>query len=118
MRTAYVVRMRLVISCELESFMANANRLFPGATVRITGVGEGGTWGEKVIAILSGSEAPLVSTSDLRKLLGKPWARVRYAVLTADFESAIAAMGWRYVPGKGRPGGRFERAVPIEVLAA
>ena len=103
----------LVISCELESFMANANRLFPGATVRVTGVGggKGGTWGEKVIAILSGSEAPLVSTSDPSEAPGQALGvERRSAVLTADFESAIAAMGWRYVPGKGRPGGRFERS--------
>ena len=60
----------------------------------------------------------MVSTGDLGKLLGKPWARVRYAVLTADFESAIAAMGWRYVPGRGRLGGRFERVVANEILAA
>ena len=39
--------MRLVISCELESFMANVGKLFPGAKVRITGTGEGGTWRAK-----------------------------------------------------------------------
>jgi hypothetical protein len=39
-------------------------------------------------------------------------------VLTADFASAIAAMGWRYAPGKGRNGGRFERIVPNEVAVA
>jgi hypothetical protein len=109
---------RLVVACELQGFMANVGSVFPGAKVRITGEGDGATWGEKVIAILSGFEAPVVSTGDLGKLLGKPWARVRYAVLTADFESAIAAMGWRYVPGKGRLGGRFERVVANEVLAA
>ena len=111
-------KMRLVVSCELGSFMANVGKLFPGANVRVTGAGEGGTWGEKVIAILSGSTAPVVTTSELGKLLSKPWARVRYAVLTADFERAIEAMGWRYAPGKGRIGGRFERVVPNEVPVA
>ena len=110
--------MRLVISCELESFIANVGKLFPGAKVRITGTGEGGTWSEKVIATLNASKAPVVTTSELGKLLHRAWARVRYAVLTADFESAIEAMGWRYVPGKGRGGGRFERIVPDEALAA
>jgi len=110
--------MRLVASCELESFIANVGRLFPGAKVRITGIGEGGTWGEKVVGILSASTAPVVTTSELGKLLGKPWARVRYAVLTADFTSVTDALGWRYVPGQGRLGGRFERVLPDEVPAA
>jgi hypothetical protein len=110
--------MRLVVSCELESFIANVGRLFPGATVRITGAGEGGTWSEKVVAILNASQAPVVTTSELGKRLGKPWARVRYAVLTENFNNAIEAMGWRYNPGKGRLGGRFERMMPDEALAA
>jgi hypothetical protein len=74
--------MRLVVSCELENFIANIGRLFPGAKVRITGAGERGTWSEKVLAILSASQAPVVTTSELGEFLGTPWARVRYAVLT------------------------------------
>ncbi len=111
-------RMRFVISCELESFMANVDKLFPGAKVTITGVGERAKWATKVVAILNASKVPAVTTSELGKLLGKPWARVRYAVLTEDFGSTIEAMGWRYVPGKGRGGGRYERIVPDEVPAA
>jgi hypothetical protein len=110
-------RMRLVISCALGPFMANVSKLFPGAKVRIIGAAKG-TWGERVIGILNSSTAPVVTTSELGKLLDTPWARVRYAVLTEDFTSAIAAMGWRYIPGKGRLGGRFERIVPDEALAA
>ena len=34
-------------------------------------------------------------------------------MLTADFDSAIEAMGWRYVPGKGRGGGSL-RADSVE----
>ena len=45
-------KMRLVVSGELGSLLANVGRLFPGAKVRITGAGEGGTWGEKVVGIL------------------------------------------------------------------
>ena len=35
-----------------------------------------------------------------------------------EFERACEAMAWRYAPGKGRAGGRFERVVPSEALAA
>jgi hypothetical protein len=73
-------KMRLVISCELEAFMANVGTLFPGATVRITGNAEGGTWAEKVITILNGSTAAKVTTSELGKLLGKSWSKVRYGL--------------------------------------
>jgi hypothetical protein len=111
-------KMRLVVSCELESFLANVGRLFPGAKVRITGAGENGKWSERVIAILSASTAPVVTTGELGKALGKPWRSVRAAVLTQEFESACEAMGWRYAPGKGRVGGRFERVAPSEALAA
>jgi hypothetical protein len=111
-------KMRLVVSGELRSLLANVGRLFPGAQVRITGAGAGGTWGDKVVGILSASTTPVVTTSELGKLLGKPWARVRYAVLTADFTSAIETLGWRYIPGKGRLGGRFERVMPNEVPEA
>jgi hypothetical protein len=107
--------MRLVVSCELESFVANVSRLFPGAKVRITGAGENGKWSQRVIAILSASTAPVVTTGELGKALGKPWRSVRAAVLTPEFKSAC---GWRYAPGKGRTGGRFEQVVPSEVLAA
>jgi hypothetical protein len=110
--------MRLVVSCELESFMANVSRLFPGAKVRITSAGDSGKWSERVLAVLSGSTAPVVTTGELGKALGKPWRSVRAAVLTTEFESAREAMGWRYAPGKGRAGGRFERVVSSEALAA
>jgi hypothetical protein len=118
-------QMRLVISCELETFMSNVSRLFPGAKVRIIGAGAGGTWSERVIGVLNATEGPVITTSEIGKALGKPWRSVMPAVRSAEFESACEAMGWRYVPGKGRAGGRFEwqladtqRVVSSEALAA
>jgi hypothetical protein len=109
---------RLVVACELQGFLANVGTLFPGAEVCVTGPGEGGKWSEKVVAILNASTAPVVTTSELGKALGKPWRSVMAAVRTAEFTGACEAMGWRYAPGKGRAGGRFERVVPSEGLAA
>ena len=109
---------RLVVACELPGFLANVNTVFPGAKVRITGAGENGKWSERVIAILSASVAPVVTTGELGDALKKPWREVRAAVLTPEFKSACTAMGWRYAPGKGRTGGRFERKVVSEAVAA
>jgi len=39
-------------------------------------------------------------------------------VLTPEFLAALDGMGWRYVSGKGRSGGRFERMEANEALAA
>jgi hypothetical protein len=111
-------KQRLVVACDFQSFMANVGTLFPGAKVRsTTGAGNGGKWTERVITILNGSTAAKVTTGELGELLGKAWRSVRYAVLTPEFFSALEGMGWRYVPGKGRAGGRFERT-EMQALAA
>jgi len=68
---------RLVVACELRSFMANVGTLFPGANVRIVGARENATWSERVIDLLSRSMAEKVLTSELAKELGKPWGRYR-----------------------------------------
>jgi hypothetical protein len=111
-------KMRLVVACELENFMAHANRLFPGAKVRLAGDSTGGTWAERVIRLLNGVEDVSVTTSELAKLLNKDWRKISGDVLTPEFLAALDGMGWRYVPGKGRGGSRFERMEANEALAA
>ena len=111
-------KQRLVVACDFQSFMSNAGALFPGAKVRTTSAGNGNKWTERVITILNRSTATKVTTSELGKLLEKAWRSVRFAVLTPEFFSALDGMGWRYVPGKGRGGGRFERTIANEALAA
>lgn len=111
-------KMRLVISCELETFLANVEKLFPGATPRITGANDNGKWAERVLATLSASTDATISTTELGRLLGKDWRKVRFRVVTEEFLHAIGALGWRYVPGKGRRAGQFERLEPREAMAA
>lgn len=113
-------RQRLVVACEQKTLMANVTKLFPGATARTTGAGDGATWSARVIDILSRSTVATVTTSELGKQLGKPWGAVRFAALTPEFSSALEGMGWRYVPGKGRRAGCFERGGGVlnEALAA
>jgi hypothetical protein len=93
--------------------------LFPGAKVRTTaGSNDSDTWRARVITILNGSTASTITTSELGDLLGKTWRSVRFRVLTPAFYSALNGIGWCYVPGKGRRGGRFERMVLNEAIAA
>jgi hypothetical protein len=102
-------KMRLVVASELESFIANVGRLFPGAKVRLAGDDAKGTWAERVLRLLKGSEGPLVTTSDLGDRLHREWRKISRDVLTPEFLAALDGMGWRYVTGKGRSGSRFER---------
>ena len=111
-------KMRLVVACELENFMANVSALFPGAKVRLAGDCTKGTWAERVIRLLNGSTALLVTTSELRRLLRKEWRKISRDVLTPEFLAALDGMGWRYVSGKGCNGSRFERMEANDALAA
>jgi hypothetical protein len=113
-------KQRLVISSDLKGFMSNASRLFPGASIRtVGGLGEETTMADTVIKVLSDPKLPpIVTTKELTKLIGKPWRLVSGNVLTPEFMGAIAALGWRYVPGKGRAGSRFERTIPDQAIAA
>src|SRR5215470_11672278 len=118
-------KQRLVISSDLKSFMANAARLFPGANIRTAGVYSKTTKIELLIQILSKPDLPTkLTTKDISRLMeaetGKrvPWRTVSSNVLTEDFGRALEAIGWRYVPGKGRGGSHFERIPPIQFQAA
>ena len=118
-------KQRLVISSDLKSFMANAARLFPGANIRTAGVYSRSTQVALLIQILSKADLPIkLTTKDISRLMeaetGKrvPWRTVSSNVLTEDFSRALEAIGWRYVPGKGRAGSHFERIPPIQFQAA
>ena len=113
-------KMRLVVSCELETFLAHVGKLFPGAQVRLADASTKGTWAEKVIRLLNGSEALSVTTSELGDALRREWRKISRDVLTPEFLAALDGIGWRYVSGKGRGGSRFERTVEVveKALAA
>ena len=79
-----------------------------GAKVHLAGDGTKGTWAERVIRLLNGSEAPSVTTSELGDVLRREWRKISRDVLTPEFLVALDGMGWRYVSGKGRYGSWFE----------
>jgi hypothetical protein len=118
-------KQRLVISSDLKSFMVNAARLFPGANIRTAGVYSKSTRVALLIQILSKPDLPTkLTTKDISRLMeaetGKrvPWRTISSNVLTPEFGRALEAIGWRYVPGKGRGGSHFERIQLTQSQAA
>ena len=116
-------KQRLVVACELQTFMANVSTLFPGAKVRTAGLRDDAKLIEKVLELLnSPKEARVVlTTTELGQLINRDWRKVSSRLLTPEFKRALEGIGWRYVPGKGRRVGHFERVVfqgAAEALAA
>jgi hypothetical protein len=118
-------KQRLVVSSDLKNFVANAFKLFPGATITTAGVYTKTTQVGLVIEILSSHDLPTkLTTRDITRLMeaktGKrlPWRAVSSNVLTVDFGRALEAVGWRYGSGRGRGGSRFERTQPTLTQAA
>ena len=93
-------KQRLVVACELRSFMANVGTLFPGAHVRIVGAREKATWSERVIDLLNRSTAGKLLTSELAKELGKSWGKVSFAVLTPSPLGPLGAWGGVMSPAR------------------
>ena len=103
-------KQRLVVGSDLERFMANASKLFPGAAIRTVGDhGDNATWKSRVLVALNGSKAATVTTKDLTRTIKRQWREVSRGVVTPEFLRIITDMGWRYVSKKGRGGSRFER---------
>jgi hypothetical protein len=107
-------KQRLVVGSDLQRFMANAGRLFPGAMITTVGAHtDNAPLKSKILVALNKSKASVVSTRDLPKIIGRPWREVSRNVVTPDFQNIIADMGWRYVSKRGRGGARFERVGPV-----
>ena len=113
-------KQRLVISSDLKGFTANAERLFPGATVTVVGdYADGSRQADRVLKALSNPRLPpKLTTRELSALIRKPWRSMTAYVLTPEFERSLGALGWRYVHRKGRGGSYFERTTPEHAVAA
>lgn len=113
-------KQRLVVSSELKGFMSHAGRLFPGAVIRTVGDHtDETTRAGTIIKLLSNPELPpVLTTRQIGTLSGKPWRSVSSNVVTPEFREAIAALGWTYVPGRGRRQGRFVRTTPTQIQGA
>jgi hypothetical protein len=103
-------KQRLVVGVELKKFMANVDKLFPGAKVRTECDNSDGTpLITRILGLLNKTEQRDLTSKDIGKLIGRPWRAVSRNVLTPEFLGIIEARGWSYVSTKGRAGARFER---------
>ena len=115
-------KQRLVVSCDHRTFLANAQKLFPGANITMKeGAKSGAGKTTKVAQLIQVFSRPglpsKVSAAEIGKLIGRPWRDVSYLV-TDDLHKCLEAIGWRYVQGRGRAGSYFERIPEKLPLAA
>jgi hypothetical protein len=72
-------KQRLVVGSDMKRFMANAQKLFPGAKIRTVGnVSDNTTWITKILQVLSDTQDRTLSTKELSKRIGKPWSKVSF----------------------------------------
>jgi hypothetical protein len=99
---------KLVCSGDYERLIANAEKLFPGAS--ITKVGDtANTYAEKFLAVLSRPGLPdSITTKWISEQINVPWRRWGPNVLKRpETQASMKSLGWRYDPGRGRAGGKF-----------
>jgi hypothetical protein len=101
---------KLVCTGDYERLVANAEYLFPGAS--ITKMGDTGqTYAEKFLELLSRPGlADSITPTWIGEQVGTPWSVWGKNVLKrTETQACMKALGWRYVPGRGRGGGKFLR---------
>ena len=112
-------KQRLVVGCDLKRFMLNADRLFPGAKITTVGtVGDNTTVANRILELLTKTVQQVLTVKDIERLIGKAWRQISSDVITPFFRKRIEAIGWTYVPvkgkiGRGKQGTRFERIAPM-----
>ena len=103
-------KQRLVIACDPKLFMANVHRLFPGANIRIVKANADSTTVQtQILSLLSNTQRHTVTQNEISKAVEKRWRAIAHYVMTPEFLSSIASLGWTYVKRRGRLGSYFER---------
>jgi hypothetical protein len=105
---------RLVVSGNQKRFMANVSKMFPGANVRTISEQTNDqtkrrTWSTRAFEVFNDAKGDVLTTAEVGKRLGKEWRKIGYRITTPEFLDRIGALGWTYVPNKGRSGSWFER---------
>lgn len=105
-------RQVLVLTCDFERLLANADRLFPGATLSKYRHGDGQrkklTQPEKLMEILTDPNAPQsIDGNDIARHLGvREWSAVSTNVMSkAIKEKVLPNLGWTYERRRGPGGG-------------
>jgi hypothetical protein len=101
----------LVLTCDFERLLVNADKLFPGATLskcRPAPHRKKLSQSEKLMEILTDPETPEeISGDDIAKLMGvEKWGLVSTNVMTPKIkERVLPNLGWTYEAQRGRGGG-------------
>jgi hypothetical protein len=101
----------LVLTCDFERLIVNADRLFPGALLSKWRPKSGRkklTQHDQLLELLTDPEAPgELLADDIAKRMGvEKWGLLSTNVMTTTLnERVLPNLGWTYVPQKGRGGG-------------
>jgi hypothetical protein len=109
-------KQKLVCTGDRQRLLAHVKTLYPGAKVMLAKAANGCklSRAEALLLLLSNADLPdEVSTTWVGQQLGRPWREITDA-MTKSTRAALEALGWRYIPqrGRGRRGGagsRFDR---------
>jgi hypothetical protein len=109
---------KVVCTGDYERLVANAERLFPGATITKVG-GTANTFAEKLLALLSRPElADSITTKRISEQVGAPWRDWGpNALKRPETMPCLKTLKWRYEPGRGRGGGKFVREADTTGIA-
>src|SRR4029077_20327483 len=102
----------LVLTCEFERLLVNADLLFPGASLSKWGRTKDSFNGlkqpVKLIEILTDPDAPeSISGDDIAERMGvERWGDVSTNAMTANIKERVPpSLGWSYIRQRGRGGG-------------
>ena len=108
-----------VISNDLEDFPCYTLIAYsPEQNIKIVQGETKGTWAGKVIKVLSDYQGPELNSRQLSAVIKKTWGAISTRVLTTEFHRSLTAIGWQYVPGKGKRMSVFKRTTPQAAIAA
>ena len=98
----------LVCTGDRQRLLAHVKTLYPGAKVMLANAANGCklSRAEALLFLLSNPDLPdEISTNWVGQQLGRPWRELT-DVMIKSTKVALEALGWRYVPQRGRGGSR------------
>jgi hypothetical protein len=109
---------KLVCTGDYERLVANAEQLFPGASITKVGDTTQASYAEKFLVLLSRPGLPdSITTTWVGEEVGAPFRKWSEDVLhRTETQASITTLGWHYEPGRGRRCGRFVRDTTMASL--
>jgi hypothetical protein len=107
-------KQKLILTGDYERLLLYKDRMFPGAKLTAwrpdKDLSHYKTWRRTLLEVLSDPElANRINTKELGQRLGIKWANISGDVMGEETEQMLKALGWAYVPQRGRGGSWFEK---------